>query len=61
MSGLAKQLQGQGQLKVFAKGGAVKGGAVKHDDVKEDKAMIKKMVKSNALTGKKKCGKVCGK
>lgn len=54
MSKLAQQLSGQTQAKVFKKGGAV------HDDVKEDKAMIKKMVKPNALTGKKKGGR-CGK
>ncbi len=47
MSGLAKQLQGQGQLKTFAKGGAVK-----HDDVKEDKALIAKELKARGL----KCG-----
>jgi len=47
MSGLAKQLGGQGQLKTFAKGGAVK-----HDDVKEDKALIAKELKARGL----KCG-----
>lgn len=34
------------------------GGAVKHDDVKEDRAMVKKMVKPSALTGKACGGKV---
>ena len=50
MGNLAKQLGGQSQVKCYAKGGAVK-----HDDAKEDKAMIKKMVKPEALTGKA-CG-----
>ncbi len=51
MSKLAQHLGGQcQQVKMYAKGGMVK-----HDDVKEDKAMIKKMVKPSALTGKK-CG-----
>lgn len=36
------------------------GGAVKHDDVKADKALVKKMVKPVALTGKAKGGKVKG-
>jgi len=49
MSGLAKQLSGQGQLKVFAKGGAV------HSDEKMDRKLVKKMVKKGALTGKA-CG-----
>ena len=49
MSGLAKQLSGQGQLKVFAKGGKV------HSDEKMDRALVKKMVKGKALTGKA-CG-----
>ena len=35
-----------------------KGGKVVHDDVKEDKALIKKMVKPEARTGKEKGGKV---
>jgi hypothetical protein len=54
MSKLAKVLGGQKQpgLKVYKKGGMV------HDDVKEDKAMIKKMVKPEALVGKKCGGKV---
>lgn len=47
MSGLAKQLSGQGQLKTYAKGGAVK-----HDDAKEDKALIAKELKARGL----KCG-----
>lgn len=47
MSGLAKQLQGQGQLKTYAKGGVVK-----HDDIKEDKALIAKELKARGL----KCG-----
>jgi len=34
------------------------GGPIKHDDVKEDRAMVKKMVKPDALTGKKGGGKV---
>ncbi len=52
MSKLAQQLQGQCQpgFKAYAKGGVVK-----HTDEKEDKAMIKKMVKPAALTGKM-CG-----
>jgi len=49
MSGLAKQLSGQGQLKCFAKGGAV------HGDEKMDRKLVKKMVKKGALTGKA-CG-----
>jgi hypothetical protein len=53
MSKLAQQLGGQSQVKCYAKGGMVK-----HDDVKEDKAMIKKMVKPSALTGRKCGGKV---
>jgi hypothetical protein len=54
MSKLAQHLGGQcQQVKMYAKGGMVK-----HDDVKEDKAMIKKMVKPSALTGKKCGGKV---
>jgi hypothetical protein len=32
-----------------------KGGVVKHSDAKQDKAMIKKAVKAECLTGKK-CG-----
>jgi hypothetical protein len=36
--------------------GLKKGGAAKHDDVKEDKALIKKMVKPTARTGKKEGG-----
>ena len=35
-----------------SKVGLKKGGAAKHDDVKEDKALIKKMVKPSARTGK---------
>ena len=35
-----------------------KGGKVVHDDVKEDKALIKKMVKPEARTGKEKGGKI---
>lgn len=53
MGKLAKQLGGQSQVKVFAKGGSVK-----HDDVAADKAIVKKMVKPAALTGKKCGGKV---
>lgn len=57
MSDLAKRLSGQVQpgVKLYKKGGAVK-----HDDAKEDAAMLKKMVKKEALTGKKKGG-CCGK
>ena len=47
MGKLAQQLGGQSDVKCFAKGGAV------HMDEKEDKAMVKKMVKPEAL---KKCG-----
>ena len=36
--------------------GLKKGGAAKHDDVKEDTALIKKMVKPTARTGKKEGG-----
>lgn len=53
MGRLAKVMQGQCQsgLKAYKDGGKV----MKHTDEKEDKAMIKKMVKPEALTGKK-CG-----
>lgn len=47
MGSLAKQLGGQSQVKVFAKGGKVK-----HDDEKQDRALIKKVM---AQEGKK-CG-----
>jgi hypothetical protein len=40
--------------------GLKKGGAAKHDDVKEDKALIKKMVKSEARTGKDDGGEIEG-
>ena len=43
MGSLAKQLGGQSQVKVFAKGGKV------HDDAAMDKKMIKKAVKPSAL------------
>lgn len=54
MGRLAKVMQGQSQpgLKAYKKGGAV------HDDEKMDRAMVKKMVKPTALTGKKCGGKV---
>jgi len=55
MSKLAQQLGGQCQAKVFAKGGKVK-----HADEKMDRALIKKAVKKEALTGKKAGGKVKG-
>ena len=48
MGKLAQQLNGQSNVKCFAKGGAVK-----HDDAKMDAAQIKKMVKPDAL---KACG-----
>jgi hypothetical protein len=35
------------------KGGKVHGGAPKHDDIVADRALVRKMVKSGALTGKK--------
>lgn len=53
MSNLAKQLSGKSQAKVYAKGGSV------HSDEAEDRKMVKKMVKAEALTGKKDGGKVC--
>jgi hypothetical protein len=52
MGKLAKQLGGQSQVKVFKDGGAV------HKDEKMDKTLVKKMVKKEALTGKKGGGKV---
>lgn len=54
MGRLAKVVQGQSQpgLKAYKKGGAV------HNDEKMDKAMVKKMVKPEALTGAKCGGKV---
>lgn len=57
MGRLAKVMQGQSQPGLKAYKG---GGSVKHDDTKEDRAMIKKMVKPSALTGKK-CGGRAGK
>jgi hypothetical protein len=51
MGKLAQQLGGQSDVKVFKKGGAV------HGDEAMDRAMVKKMVKPAALTGKK-CGGV---
>lgn len=55
MSALAKQLSGQSQAKVFAKGGKV------HDDVVADKKLIKQMVKpATVKPGMKKGGKACG-
>lgn len=56
MARLAQAVQGkqiQPGAKPFKKGGAV------HDDAKMDAAQIRKMVKPEALTGKKKGGKVC--
>ena len=53
MGSLAKQLGGQSQVKVFAKGGAVK-----HDDAVEDKKLILKTLKEKKLMkkgGKCKC------
>ena len=52
MSGLAKQLSGKSQAKVFAKGGAV------HDDEAQDKKLIKKMIKAEEKKEPKalKCG-----
>jgi len=54
MGRLAKVKQGQSQpgLKAYKKGGAV------HDDAQMDRAMVKKMVKPDALTGKMCGGKV---
>lgn len=52
MGSLAKQLGGQSQVKVFAKGGKVK-----HDDAAQDKKLIKKEV-TKALQGKCKGGSV---
>ena len=49
MGKLAQQLSKQSQVKCYAKGGAV------HTDEKMDRALIKKAVKAEALTGKK-CG-----
>lgn len=53
MSNLAKQLSGQSQAKVFAKGGKVK-----HDDEKQDRALIKKMLKDEDKKELKCGGKV---
>lgn len=55
MGRLAKVVQGQCQpgLKAYKDGGSVK-----HDDESMDRAVIKKMVKPAALTGKKCGGKV---
>jgi hypothetical protein len=52
MGKLAQQLCKQSQVKCYAKGGAV------HGDEKMDRALIKKAVKAEALTGKKAGGKV---
>ena len=52
MGKLAQQLSKQSNVKCYAKGGAV------HTDEKMDRAMVKKMVKPSALTGKKAGGKV---
>ena len=59
MGRLAKVMQGQSQpgLKAYKDGGQVK----KHDDEKMDRALIKKAVKPEALTGKKCGGKVAKK
>lgn len=56
MSNLAKVLQGhqvQPGFKAFKKGGSIK-----HDDEAQDRALIKKAVKAESLTGKKTGGKV---
>lgn len=55
MGRLAKVKQGQCQpgLKAYKEGGAVK-----HTDEAMDRAMVKKMVKPSALTGKACGGKV---
>lgn len=53
MGKLAKQLGGQSQVKVYRKGGAV------HSDDPMDRALVKKMVKAPALTGKAAGGKAC--
>jgi hypothetical protein len=45
MGKLAQQLSCQSDVKCFAKGGKV------HSDEKEDKAMVKAMVKPEALKG----------
>lgn len=52
MGRLAKVVQGQSQpgLKAYKKGGNIK-----HDDEAQDRALLKKAVKSEALTGKM-CG-----
>jgi len=56
MSALAKQLGGQSQAKVYAKGGMV------HDDAKQDKALVKQMLKAEAKgEAKKRGGMVKGK
>lgn len=52
MGKLAQQLSKQSQVKVFKKGGAV------HSDEAMDRKLVKKMVKGDALTGKKCGGKV---
>ena len=52
MSQLMKNKTGQ-QVKPYAKGGKV------HNDEAMDKALIKKAVKKEALTGLKKGGKKC--
>jgi hypothetical protein len=49
MGKLAQQLSKQSNVKCYAKGGAV------HTDEKMDRALIKKVVKAETLTGKK-CG-----
>lgn len=55
MSKLAKQLAyGKAAVGRVYKSG----GPIKHDDEAQDKAMVKKMVKAEALTGKKMGGKV---
>lgn len=46
MGSLAKQLGGQSQVKVFAKGGKV------HDDAAQDKKLIKKELKKAKLLKK---------
>jgi hypothetical protein len=51
MGKLAQQLGGQSDVKVFKKGGRV----TPHTDEKMDRALVKKMVKPDVLTGKK-CG-----
>lgn len=48
MGSLAKQLSGQSQVKMYAKGGKV----MKHDDEAQDKKLIAQALKAKGL----KCG-----